>query len=333
MSRPGYTFNESYFNTVDTEEKAYFLGLLASDGYVSDKGTIAIGLSGERDRVILERFKMATGFEGPITSKQPNYPGSQRHYTVSLNSKQMAADLARHGVVPRKSLVYEFDNQLPTHLIRHYVRGVFDGDGSASYRKNGTFMLGLMGSKRFIVKLHAHMGVEIGLEPHIEYGKPPRSPETAQLKAGGNYVSLIWLDWMYRDAKVFLPRKEAKYQLCREVVAKRLGKIESLYNVRAMPVVMEHAKRCADLLGIKLRLEEWNGLSLTPSEQGEIIEQYKAGWGIKHIRTHRACSNTIIRNTLQRNGVHIRGVTEQSAAQRRLTPSQLSHYEILAKIP
>jgi hypothetical protein len=333
MPRPGYTFNESYFNTVDTEEKAYFLGLLASDGYVSDKGTIAIGLSGKRDRVILERFKRAVGFEGPITSKQPSYPGSQRHYTVSLNSKQMAADLARHGIIPRKSLVYEFNDQLPEHLIRHYVRGVFDGDGSVSYRKDGSFMLGLIGSRRFIVNLHAYMAIRIGLKPHIEYCKLPRSLEIAQLKTGGNYVSLIWLDWMYRDAKVFLPRKEAKYQLCREVVAKRLSNIETLYNVRAMPEVMDHAKRCATLLDIELNLEKWNGLSLPPSEQSKIIEQYKAGWGIKHIKTHRICSNTIVRNTLKRNGIPIRGVTEQSTAQRKLTPSQLSHYEILAKIP
>lgn len=53
-----YSLDENVFEVVDTEEKAYWLGFLYADGYVSDaKNDIEIGLA-EKDAAHLEKAKL-----------------------------------------------------------------------------------------------------------------------------------------------------------------------------------------------------------------------------------------------------------------------------------
>ena len=35
VHKSGYEFNEKYFEVLDTYEKAYFLGFIAADGYIT----------------------------------------------------------------------------------------------------------------------------------------------------------------------------------------------------------------------------------------------------------------------------------------------------------
>lgn len=51
--------NETYFSQIDTEEKAYLLGLLKTDGYVKvGKGSPRIGISLKADDLqMIERIK------------------------------------------------------------------------------------------------------------------------------------------------------------------------------------------------------------------------------------------------------------------------------------
>ena len=52
-----YNFNEHYFDNIDCQEKAYWLGFFAADGYNHrSKGCIEFRLH-RQDREILERFK------------------------------------------------------------------------------------------------------------------------------------------------------------------------------------------------------------------------------------------------------------------------------------
>ena len=62
-----HTFNYNYFDSIDTEEKAYFLGLLWADGFCDkNTGNIIISLQ-EEDGYILEKFKDVVEFSGTTT--------------------------------------------------------------------------------------------------------------------------------------------------------------------------------------------------------------------------------------------------------------------------
>ena len=61
-----YTLNQHYFDKIDSEEKAYFLGFLYADGCnCQHVGLTSMSLQ-ECDKLILERFAKAIGSNRPI---------------------------------------------------------------------------------------------------------------------------------------------------------------------------------------------------------------------------------------------------------------------------
>lgn len=129
--------DDNYFETIDTEGKAYFLGLLFSDGAVNEK-QIHIGLH-ERDVEIIEKFKKEIKSSGNIFIRR-------RPQSVSANlvitSKKMIEDLAKYGVVQNKTKVTKKLPSVPKNLLPHFLRGLVDGDGWLSITKQGRYIFG-----------------------------------------------------------------------------------------------------------------------------------------------------------------------------------------------
>ncbi len=299
-----HTIDNDYFTQIDTEEKAYFLGLLGADGNVSkDRDRIEISLSGDEDRIVLERFKHALGFSGEIKRKKVNYPNAKPCYRLSFADKKIKVDLVRHGVVPCKSLIYEFNQSIPADLIRHYIRGYFDGDGSASLKQDGSFLLSITSSPYFIHTLSRVIWEQLQLSAHTEILK---GNKTHSLKIGGNFRSFLFLDWIYKDSTIFLPRKKDKYTTCVEVVSDKLRNQHRFHNIFSHKEIMISAKRCADILGIPFDLSAYNGLSSDRSKQDEIMVLYGAGNSVRKVSRLIGTSDNLVKNTLIKNGIAIR---------------------------
>jgi hypothetical protein len=119
-----YSVDESFFETIDSEEKAYFLGFLISDGCVRKRGNsynICLKLN-NKDLHILEEFKRCLNFNGNLIHNKDN------SVSLSICSKKMFDDLSKYGVVPRKTFV-SFIPVVQEEFQRHLLRGIFDGDG------------------------------------------------------------------------------------------------------------------------------------------------------------------------------------------------------------
>ena len=56
--------------------------------------------------------------------------------TLRFNSPLMASDLKGWGVVPRKTYIGVFPDDIPDELLPHFVRGLWDGDGCIGSGKN-----------------------------------------------------------------------------------------------------------------------------------------------------------------------------------------------------
>ncbi len=114
-----------YFAMLDTPKKAYILGLLASDGNVSsDQPRVRLALHA-KDVALVEMVRDELAPHTPLYRR-----GVAVHFGVS--SLQLVADLARYGVVPRKSYCLEWPDLLPMTLHWAFLLGYFDGDGSLS---------------------------------------------------------------------------------------------------------------------------------------------------------------------------------------------------------
>jgi hypothetical protein len=109
-----------YFSVIDSPVKAYVLGLLASDGWVT-KNEICIKLSAKDSELVqLVRDELAPRHR--ITSV-----GTCVFFRVV--SQQMRQDLAILGIVPRKSLILRYPASLPPQFDNSFILGCFDGDG------------------------------------------------------------------------------------------------------------------------------------------------------------------------------------------------------------
>ena len=123
----GYrTFNYRFFESIDSEEKAYILGFIAADGGRDKNNGIRISIH-PRDVDILQKIIKAIGYDG---SERLTEHG--KRVTLGLYSVELARDLEELGITRNKTKRLEFAKGVPDHLMIHYMRGIMDGDGHFS---------------------------------------------------------------------------------------------------------------------------------------------------------------------------------------------------------
>lgn len=214
-------FNERFFQTIDTEEKAYFLGLIAADGSVaSDAQRMVIALQA-RDRDILEKLLIAV--EASFDVMDIDHQGHPQ-VKVALNSKIMRQDLIDKGIHPVKSLTLssEVMSHIPDHLIRHFIRGFFDGDGNVSlgstYSSGTKYSVAVIGTKEFL---------ESSFIKYCKSNSKLRKHKECEMwywvtSSTANVFG--FLKYIYEGATVFLDRK---YNYVRDYVLSECAHVKS----------------------------------------------------------------------------------------------------------
>ncbi len=120
------TLDDDFFKSIDSEEKAYLLGWIASDGSINEKGfTISIL---EKDISCLNKLRDIICKELPI-KKRIN--GGRNMISLVVSSKQIANNLCNHlNILPgKKSKTVGFPEHIDASLKLSFIRGLFDGDG------------------------------------------------------------------------------------------------------------------------------------------------------------------------------------------------------------
>lgn len=138
-----YNYNEKYFETIDSEHKAYWLGFLYADGYVEPiyrrekikAFRIEISLCIE-DKPHLQ--KLINDIESNVPISERNQKFKDKEYKtcrVRINNTKMCKDLINLGCTTRKSLTLTFPDTsiIPNKFLKDFIRGYFDGDGCISY--------------------------------------------------------------------------------------------------------------------------------------------------------------------------------------------------------
>ena len=210
-----YDVNHSFLEKIDTEEKAYWLGFIYADGYVSlrksDKQKkVGIALS-VKDKEHIDRFSKDINSTYPIKTYQTSGYGSSTYSRINIVSDKMFDDLVSKGAVEHKTLKLKFPNKniVPKRLVDHFVRGYFDGDGSfAKAAKN--FKLGytikICGTREFLEEIKSIYQ----LNGHFSK-RHKDSKNNWTLEVGSQKDVLNISNHMYKEANVFLQRKRDRY--------------------------------------------------------------------------------------------------------------------------
>lgn len=218
-----YFFDFDYFEIINTQNKAYWLGLLYADGciitYNYGQQCFKLALQ-EQDRQSLKDFKEDLNSTYPIrydNSKNQKNINWQKQVILEQRSQKTVDDLKRLGCVERKSLILTFPTkeQVPNELIYHFIRGYFDGDGSIFINSNGAYDLSFVGTESFIKTLSTYF-------QRGSIVKDNRKINSWYLKFGGRQSVINVCDKMYENANRYMKRKYDKYQEMRNMMKVRV---------------------------------------------------------------------------------------------------------------
>lgn len=200
-----YNKNENYFNVIDSEDKAYWLGFIMADGSISDKnqtGRLTIELS-TVDFNHLKNFRRDIESNAPIKKRH-----NKEMCNISISSKTMIEDLKALGCNVNKTINgFLKANTLTTDITkRAFLRGYLDGDGFID-----------KGSKwRLVYTVKSETLLNVLLELLNEYGihtkvYDKQSYFRINIERKKDFLEL--LDLLYKDAKIYLDRKYKTYLL------------------------------------------------------------------------------------------------------------------------
>lgn len=207
-----YELNEKYFDNVDTEDKAYFLGFLFADGYNNiKKKAVCLSLK-EDDKDILLKLNNLIQPTKPLfyidmSPINRGYENSKNQYRLTISSVYMSDKLASIGCGSNKTNSLYFPNYLKDSLIHHFVRGYFDGDGSVSNgitpRVDIISTISFLGALQTILKNQLDFNIT-----KLNRRRKDVENEVRSLQISGFNQCIKFKEWLYKDATIFLERKK-----------------------------------------------------------------------------------------------------------------------------
>lgn len=217
-------FNENYFEVIDSEDKAYWLGFISADGCVTKSSKynsyrLQIAIS-SIDSDHLNKFLRCVGANDiNIKILEPagfaNGVKDRKIARVTLNSYKLCNDLHKLNIHQNKS----YDITMPTlsnEMIPHYLRGFFDGDGSYYYHydaKNRRYRYSfeVVSASEVIIRQIKEYLLSNGINTNIYTRKSPSSNNYVfRLMTGSKKEMLKIIDLLYSDAHIYLDRKYNK---------------------------------------------------------------------------------------------------------------------------
>jgi hypothetical protein len=208
--------DETYFDFLDNQDKLYILGLLFADGYNSEtRHTIKLSLK-EEDMYILEKInkllKSERNIKYTLNKKYMKY-----YPALVISNKKLSDRLRDLGVVQNKSLILKYPSFIENNeMLRHFLRGYIDGDGYIGYNtanKKCKVSIDIKGTYDLLSNIQNKL-IDIF---SISKTKIKMIGNIYEFKISQRYKIELILDWIYKDANLYLSRKYEKYIMIKEI--------------------------------------------------------------------------------------------------------------------
>ena len=221
-----YTCNIEYFKDINTEEKAYWFGFIYGDGYLTQtQNTLRFGLSiMQPDYLHMVKFKNAINFDGNINTYEVSSSGYKigtKYCRIIISDDIFSKNLVSHGLVEHKSNIMKAPIGIPEELVRHWIRGFMDANGSIMITKNKdndnySYQIGFTSTEEVLDYIQSYLLKYKAINRTYQYRKRKKDHIVTQLAFGGNYQVKQFLDFIYENANIWLDRKHERYlELCK----------------------------------------------------------------------------------------------------------------------
>lgn len=213
--------DHDYFEKIDDERKAYWVGFILADGSIHrreyQRGTYTNILRIElkiSDKYLLEELAKDLKSDKLVKECRDDrlrgkFKPKHNGY-ITFSSKKIGDDLSKYGVVPNKTLKLKELPDIKKELMPHFIRGYFDGDGSVYINsKTKAIRTAFYGTDDFIKNIHSFLKEELNLRDKKIY---------RQKEAQVSFVSYAKEDsekiyrYMYKESTICLKRKKELFE-------------------------------------------------------------------------------------------------------------------------
>jgi len=180
-----YSLDEGVFERDLTCRTAWLLGLAFADGCVRECRGLMLACGPDEDMAY--KASVILGYGGDPFFKDGSW-------MLEVGSYRLGRSLARRGVWPRKTYTMEFP-ALEDGLLHHFVRGLWEGDGTMSLLRTGKLFVKYGSSSReFVVSLRQQLRRRLGVKSKLA------GDTFFEVKYGSRTAEKI-ADFMYQDSE------------------------------------------------------------------------------------------------------------------------------------
>lgn len=206
--------DENFFEKIDSEEKAYILGWMYSDGSNDNKsGRIRLSIT---DLEILEKIKEKIKFQGNFYIVKPRKESQLTQYCLQIGSRKMSDDLHKLGCSGDKTYSLKFPtlDKVPLKFLNSLLRGWMDGDGTITKNeKRGKYNVKILSTKNVCegIKSLCETFLNLNVSIYVCSTNPKTGYQTYAISIDSQQAIKTFLDFIYKDSTIYLKRKHDKY--------------------------------------------------------------------------------------------------------------------------
>ena len=221
--------DEHYFDQIDSDEKAYFLGLLWADGcnyrrseHRKQAYQVSLCLTEEDGYMVRDLAKRIFETDDVVILRDRqndkdrvgSFKNRKNQISLRFPSKHISDTLLNYGMVPRKSSIaaMPINVEWTEGKFRSFLRGLFDGDGSIYYNSHSKhYGVSLIGAPEQISQIKEMIEQFIDMTFFLENVGKKYSVPMSVIKIHGNIETRTFCDWLYKGSTIHLNRKYQKY--------------------------------------------------------------------------------------------------------------------------
>jgi len=212
VNKRKYTVDESFFETIDTPEKAYIMGWFYSDGSNSVSPNIAKIDVAEDSVDILIKIREVIGSNAriiPMKNSANSYAGekAQMLYRLGIYNKVVSKQIAALGICGNMTYSRTWPEWLNEDLEPHFIRGLIDGDGCISISKKKGFAISYWGTAMMCDGLSKVLK-KIGVDHKHKIDKKGHH----YIRITKQAECLKFADYIYHNSTIHLARKFENYK-------------------------------------------------------------------------------------------------------------------------
>lgn len=215
-----HSVDSRYFDNLQTEEQAYWLGFIWADGHI---GKTAKRCSGPNRLTISQKISEKDHLDKLQDALRSDYPmrvqasrNGGMSLLLSINSRPLCARLETLGFGTKEHRT-KVPN-MPHELVRHFIRGYFDGDGCLSIyeqtvgnAKVNKQEWSLTGNPELISEIRAILENEANVTNTVKTKTYKRTDKAVTLRYGkASDIEKLYA-YLYEDATIHMPTKHEKF--------------------------------------------------------------------------------------------------------------------------